>query len=162
MNAAMKGKLTQAYKQAPWRKQVQRIAFFMMAVITIALIAGIYLNISAQTAEAGVAIQKLQVTRSALQRANADLAHKLAENTTLEKMKKRAEELGFEPINSDSVEYVIIPAYNGRQASISKPINEQADFLPHPIIKPMYTQSLWEWLLHEMATLNTEMAGEGK
>ncbi len=36
--------LTQAYSQAPWRKQLQILGLFLLVVVLAALVAGIYLK----------------------------------------------------------------------------------------------------------------------
>jgi len=55
----MKNRLLQAYKQAPWRVQLQWIGLFLLGLVLVAGITGLYLNISAQAATAGRKIQSL-------------------------------------------------------------------------------------------------------
>jgi cell division protein FtsL len=157
----MNQKLIQAYQQAPWRTQTQRIAFFLLGLITVALIAGLYLYVSAQTTDAGVKVQKLETTRENILRSNADLKIRLAKITTIEEMKTRAQKLGFEPVNPDKVTYMVIPGYSGRQIPNLSTTSEIRT-LRRPIIKPSYTQSLWEWALQEMASLNKNNGGGKK
>ncbi len=40
--------LTQAYSQAPWRKQLQLIGIFLVVLVFFALVAGIYLSVTAR------------------------------------------------------------------------------------------------------------------
>lgn len=154
----MNQRLVQAYQQAPWRMQVQRIAYFMLGLIVVALIAGVYLNVTAQSAAAGVAVQELETERETILRNNADLKFRLARLTTINEMKKRAQDLGFEPINTDEVIYMVIPEYLGRQVPLMTNA-PSARALPRPVIKPSYTQSLWEWILTEMTDLNRKKSG---
>ena len=56
----MEKDLLQAYKQAPWRTQIQRVGAFLLVVVVIAVIAGLYLNISGQSAATGRRIQNLE------------------------------------------------------------------------------------------------------
>ena len=46
----MKKKQIQAYKQTPWRVQLQWIGLFLLGLILVAAITGIYLSINAQAA----------------------------------------------------------------------------------------------------------------
>ena len=56
----------QAYSQAPWRKQLQIIGLFSLILVFGALVAGIYLNVSARAATAGRDIQSKQEEIEAL------------------------------------------------------------------------------------------------
>ncbi len=141
----MAPKLVQAYRQAPWRVQLQRLGYFALAIIMVLLVAALYLNISAQAATAGLDFQGLEFQRQSIQRQIADLDASLAQITSEESMLARAEALGFKPIASDQAVYVVVPGYTGRQPAALAPVPD-ASMLAEPIIKPSYTQSLWEFL----------------
>lgn len=142
----------QAYKEAPWRVQVKRIAAFLSAMIAIAIVAGLYLNITAQTAAAGVEARKLEKQRDKLMRQNSDLRTQLGFMSSRVEMERRARELGYEPVNPDQLEYMVIEGYPGRDsirlASPPSPLQTS-----RPLLKPDYTQSLGEWLMNKMASL---------
>ena len=101
----------QAYKEAPWRTQRKWIALFLIAVISIGLVAGIYLNVSAGAALAGRAIQSMERDIARAQQANADLETKLATQLSTEVMAERAMDMGFEETPMESIEYVVVPGY---------------------------------------------------
>ncbi len=140
----MAPKLVQAYRQAPWRVQLQRLGYFALAIIMVLLVAALYLNISAQAATAGLDFQGLEFQRQSIQRQIADLDATLAQITSEESMLARAGALGFKPISSDQAVYVVVPGYTGRQPAALAPVPD-ASMLAEPIIKPSYTQSLWEF-----------------
>ena len=52
---------TQAYTQAPWRKQLHMIGTILLALVSAAIVAGIYLNVTARAAAEGREIQDMQV-----------------------------------------------------------------------------------------------------
>ncbi len=54
-------RIKQAYRQAPWRLQMQSIGFYLLPVIAIALTTIIYLNISAQAATAGLHVRDMRI-----------------------------------------------------------------------------------------------------
>ena len=56
-------RLTQAYRQTPWRTQLQWIGLFLLALILLATVAGIYLSVSAGAAAVGREIQQLEYER---------------------------------------------------------------------------------------------------
>src|SRR4030067_1656418 len=53
--------LTQAYSQAPWRRQMYMIGVILLILVCAAIVAGIYLNVTARAAAVGRQIQEMQV-----------------------------------------------------------------------------------------------------
>ena len=137
--------LIQAYRQAPWRVQLQRLGVFFAALVAIAIVALFYINISAQAANAGLEFQKLESDWEDLQRETADLSNTLALLTSEETMQERAKALGYKPLATDKTVYVVVPNYAGRQQPAFAPL-PGADRFGEPLIKPSYTESLWEIL----------------
>ncbi len=154
----MATKLVQAYRQAPWRVQLQRLGYFALGIIMVLLVAALYLNISAQAATAGLDFQGLEFQRQSLQRQIADSDATLAKITSEDSMLARAEALGFKPISSDQAVYVIVPGFTGRQPASLAPAPD-ANMLAEPIIKPSYTQSLWEFLFQGLLTWTNSSGG---
>lgn len=138
-------RFTHAYSQAPWRKQLQLIGIFLLGLIIVALVAGIYLNVTARTATIGRNIQGLRFDIEELERQNADLESQLATLTSNREMQKRAEDLGFYSVDSEEILYVLVPGYIERQ-----PLD--LDDSPTPALprtqalSPEYTQSLFDWI----------------
>ncbi|MEK6255995.1 MAG: hypothetical protein N2C13_01600, partial [Chloroflexota bacterium] len=59
--------LIQAYKQAPWRRQVQFVGMFTAVIAVVLTGVGIYLYVTASAATVGREIQDLQDEKQALQ-----------------------------------------------------------------------------------------------
>ena len=81
----MQGQATQiihAYKQAPWRVQRQWIGAFLLVVIGVAMVAALYLDVTARAAVAGREIQEMRFEITTIQRENADLETQLADLTS--------------------------------------------------------------------------------
>src|SRR6185436_17622358 len=81
----MQGQATQiihAYRQAPWRVQRQWIGAFLLAVIGVAMVAALYLDVTARAAVAGREIQEMRKEITTIQRENADLETQLADLTS--------------------------------------------------------------------------------
>lgn len=138
-------RFTHAYSQAPWRKQLQLIGLFLLGLIIVALVAGIYLNVTARAATIGRSIQGLRFDIEELERGNADRESQLAVLTSNLEMQKRAEDLGFYSVDSGEIVYVVVPGYIERQ-----PLDLDASATaPLPRIQtlsPEYTQSLFDWI----------------
>ena len=133
-----------AYKQAPWRVQRQYIGAFLLFVIGTAMVAALYLDVTARTTLAGREIQNLQIEISASQRTNADLETELARLTSSAAMQRRALELGYRPVKPGELDYIFVPGYVSLEPDILLAATDnppRMDRLPDE-----YTESLLEWL----------------
>ena len=157
----MNTNLIQAYRQAPWRVQLQRLVYVAAGIVFILVIAGLYLNISAQAASAGLDFQNLQWTRQDLQRQIADDDATLGSILSEDKMMARAKALNFVPVATDKAVYVVVPGYTGRQQGSFAPA-PGPDMYSDPIMKPSYTQSLWEWLFQGVLTWTNTAGGSAQ
>jgi len=133
-----------AYKQAPWRVQRQWIGAFLLVLIGMAMIAALYLDVTARAAITGREIQELRFQITAVQRSNADLETRLADLTSTFEMQRRAIELGYRPVKPGELDYVLVPGFAAPKPVI---LSASADSIPSkPSLPPEYTQSLIEWL----------------
>lgn len=149
---------SQAFKQAPWRSQIQLVGLFLLGLVIVMLVAGIYLSISGQAAEAGLETFNLSYERRSLERTIADTKAQLALITSSSVMEQRATAMGFEPVDPTNVVYVIVPGYTGRQTAILAPppgITETQG----AVVKNEYRESLWDWLFQGINRLSTSVRG---
>lgn len=137
--------LTQAYSQAPWRIQMQIIGGFLLALVSIAIVAGIYLNVSARATTIGREIQGLQSDIRKLDREIADLQSQVAFLKSAAEMEKRAKEMGFRPIGMDETLFIRVPGYVERRTAVMAPAPGPVT-LPPPSQPSEYTESLFAWL----------------
>lgn len=137
--------LTQAYSQAPWRKQMQVAGLFLLSVVFVALVAGIYLNVTARSTSIGRDIQMMQADIDTFRQANVDLQSQLAFITSAQEMESRALDLGFEPIDNDQPLYLVVPGYGGRRPAILAPAPGRV-VARAPVLPAEYTESLFDWL----------------
>ena len=136
--------LTQSYSQAPWRKQLQVVGLFLLALVLISLVAGIYLSVSARTAAIGRDIQSMQGRIELLDREIEDLHSLLAATRSSLEMESRAMQLGFQPVQGDQILYLNIPGYIERQPVVLAPA-EQRILASAPVLPAQYTESLFTW-----------------
>ena len=142
----MQGQATQiihAYRQAPWRVQRQWIGAFLLAVVGIAMVAALYLDVTARAAVAGREIQEMRIQITTVQRENADLATKLADLTATAVMEKRAEDLGYRPVQPGELDYVAVPGFALPEPPILLAADDTAPAVQNQPAE--YTQSLLEW-----------------
>ena len=136
--------IVHAYRIAPWRIQRQWIGNALLAVVGLSMIAALYLYVTSQAAIAGREIQDLMAAMMATQHANADLQTQLATITSTSTMQKRAFELGFIPIETSDVEYIVVAGYVPPQPEILSIVPLPG--LRAPSVPPEFNQSLIDWM----------------
>ena len=136
-------KIIHAHKQAPWRVQRQWVGAFLLAVIGMAMIAALYLDVTARTAVTGREIQELRSEITTIQRTNADLETQLANMTSTVEMQRRALALGYRPVKPGELDYVSVPGFTVPEPEI---LLVAEDAPPRVQSLPAeYSQSLIEW-----------------
>jgi hypothetical protein len=143
---------TQAYKQAPWRREKRLSGAILLFVLLGAVVSLLYLFVINQKAAAGISIQLLETERRRAVRSIADLRTELAYITSASQMRARAEEMGFQPMAPEDALYIVIPGYHGRQAIIPVEIRPQAE-VKGPAENASYHDSLWDWLQNRIESL---------
>jgi cell division protein FtsB len=144
----MKKRILQAYRQAPWRVQLQWIGLFMLGLILTASIAGVYLSISAQAAAAGRQIQFLEEDVDVINNEISELTADLASARSTEKMLARAKELGFSMMNPAQAIYLEIPGFDPTEDLVLAPprvtpVNDK------PALRSSYKASLWDLFVRQ-------------
>lgn len=138
--------LIQAYKNTPWRRQFQVIGLFSASVVFIALIAGVYLNVTARAATFGREIQANRIEMREIEREIEDLESNLADLTSVREMRDRAEEMGFVSVNSNTASYLRVPGYPEERLIELAPQMTSPGVSGFPQLPPKYTKSLFEWI----------------
>jgi len=144
-------KFTQAYYQAPWRKQLQRIGLFLAFLVVCALVAGVYLSVNSKAASIGRQIQYDRNFIDKLEKQIADQQSHLAILTSATEMEKRAIEMGFHSANSDEILYLVVEGYNGRNPVV---LAEESNFfvpVASSTLAPEFTQSLFDWVQFKLS-----------
>ena len=159
-------KLTQAYEQAPWRRQMYMIGVILLILVSTAIVAGIYLNVTARAAAVGRQIQEMQVrvygyhylTSDAggvtvpieeLEQRIANLTSQLAILTSYKVMQERVKDLNLDPIEADHIEYIEVPGYIDRQTTSLAPPPEPV-VVNASAIDPQFKESLFEWVADQV------------
>jgi cell division protein FtsL len=141
--------LAQAYHQAPWRRQLQFIGLFLLVLVFMALVAGVYLNVTARAAALGREIQEMQYEIEAARQENANLLARLAQMTSSREMERRAYELGFRPIEMEEAIFLPVPGYQARSLVVLAPAPAVFESY-QSTLPPEYTESLFSWLERQM------------
>ena len=138
------------FAQAPWRKQSQIAGLILVIVIFITLFAAVYLHISARTAEVGRQIQVMQNDIDELDRQIEDMKSQMAFIESSDEMEKRANALGFKPVQVDEITFLSVPGYMEPPAFGFRLYSSETtqDSRGQP---PEYTESLFDWIKRRMA-----------
>jgi hypothetical protein len=139
-----------AYRVAPWRIQRQWISNTLLAVLVLAMVAALYLNVTSRTAIAGREIQDLTIAITASQQVSGDLQNQLALLTSSSAFEQRARAIGFRPIEPDELQYLAVPGY-----VVSPAIDLSSNAIPQLsalTIPPEYNQSLLDWFDQTIST----------
>jgi uncharacterized membrane protein (DUF106 family) len=145
----MKNNILQAYKQAPWRVQLQYIGLFLLGLVLISAIMGIYLSISSQAATAGRRIQSLENDMDEINNEIAELTTTLAQKTSAEVMQSRAEAMGFQMMNVNRAFYLEILGFDPKADLVLAPpmVNVVVEA---PILREAYKTTLWDWFMQQV------------
>jgi cell division protein FtsL len=142
-------KITQAYSQIPWRKQIQSVGLFLVILVLCLVIAMIYVNVNAEAVVIGRQIQDMQESLDMLKRSIADKQSQVAYITSAVEMEKRALDMNFRQVDPGAALYIVIPGYGGRSEAVIAPPSEPA-VAQSRILSPEYSQSLFDWLKQEL------------
>jgi len=152
--------IVQQVRQAHWRVQRQWIGLFLLGLVAVSMVAGIYLNITVRATLAGREIQSLQKQLIDDQRANSDQETTLAGLTSVESMQQRANAMGFQPADQGSITYVGVSGYTPKTAvDMSQPWADSQSQLDKPVLLPDYTESLFDWITRTLAS-STSAGGQ--
>jgi uncharacterized protein YxeA len=109
--------LQQAVRQAPWRPQTQTTAILALVMVVTIIIGALYLAQATTTATTGRELEYLESTRDYLQRANEETSAEIASKRNISDLRGRAQNLGFAPVTSDRLEYIVVDGYSPVRAT---------------------------------------------
>jgi cell division protein FtsL len=145
---------TQAYQQAPWRRQTHTIVLFLLVVVFAGLVAWVYLSVTARAAAVGRQIQAMNGDILELELDVESQKSQLARLTSAVEMEKRARSMGFSPLEEQPILYLLVPGFTGRKPAnlAPAPLRNPA---PSPGLSPQATETIFSWLERKM--LETEL-----
>jgi hypothetical protein len=152
--------IVQHVRQAHWRVQRQWIGLFLLGLIAVSMVAGIYLNITVRATLAGREILSLQNLLIDDQRANSDQETILAGLTSVASMQSRAEAMGFKPVDPGTITYIVVPGYVPQTSvDMSQPGADSQGQSQKPVLLPAYSESLFDWVTRTLVS-STSVGGQ--
>lgn len=150
MNIQNMNHLVHAYKIAPWRVNRQWFGMAFLVVLSLAMVAAIYLDVTSKAAIAGREIQDLNASITISRQLSGDLQTQLASLTSSNVMKQRALELGFRPMKTGEAEYLVVAGYTALEPDILS--SAEMPQLSALSIPREYNQSLLDWMDEKIST----------
>jgi cell division protein FtsL len=142
--------ITHAYNQVPWRKQQGILVLFLLILVFIALVASLYLPVTARATTIGNEIQETLSEIAVLEREITSLEAYLADLQSVHKMEARARQLGFEPVQTDQTLYLLVPGYMPRAEVVIAPTG-QAPVVSAEVKPAEFTEPLLPWLKRKLS-----------
>lgn len=131
-------------QQASWRTRRQRIGTILLVILSIVMVAALYLDAASRTTLVGREIQTLEYKTSLVKAQNANLKTELAHLLSYHEVQARSDALGFRRATGAEIVYLSVPGYTGK-----KPVNlvvaEDAN-MQNSVLSKAYTQSLFDWV----------------
>ncbi len=141
-------KLIQAFPQAPWRSQTQVVGLFLLFLVAVSIVAIFYLNVTAEATAVGREIQVMQATISAIEIENSALELDLGNLMSVDKLRDRARDLGFDPITPEEMEFIVVEGYFEDQPRGLVYDEQVPDSASQPEVLPdEYFELIFSWLL---------------
>lgn len=134
-----------AYSQAPWRKQLRLVGLFSLGLVFLALLAGIYVILSANIARVGRDIEAKKLEIDDIDWQVEEMQTQLARIQSSEFMEQRAKALGFKSVDIDSITYLPVPGYVEKQPVMLAP--KSVPPVSGAVVVPSrYTETIFDWL----------------
>lgn len=138
--------ISRAFKQAPWRVQVQLIASLAAGAIVIVALGGLYLTEASRAATAGRDVQSLQIEKAALEFAIDRQTALIAQAKAVARIEKRAQELGYAPAVIEQMDFILVEGYYGPQLAVPA-----ATIEPVAPVLPNYNETLGTWFANQLS-----------
>lgn len=138
------------------RVQQQWVISFVVIIGMLALLAGLYLNITATASIAGRQIQSLEAEITSNEQVNADLETRIATLMSNAVLEQRAVSLGYVPAERTTLQYMVVPGYFPPQ-----PINMVSAAAPNQVISasPEFNETLIDWITKQIEIASIPLAG---
>ncbi|MCB2178846.1 hypothetical protein KQH61_05480 [bacterium] len=159
MNRAQK--IIEAYRNTPWRRQMQMLGLFAAFAVVATVVMIVYVWVTSLAGAYGLQVQEYQETTQALEKVIEDKNAHLAELTSVENLAARAEEKDYQVVDPNRLRYLEVegyPAEGELQLAPSTSASQDADSEQLPA---SYTTSLIDWVREMIFKLSLQTGAAG-
>ena len=160
MNRAQK--IIQAYRNAPWRRQLQMLGGFGAFAVVVALVLLLNIWATSQAGAYGLQVQIYQATAQAREQSIEDKKIILADLTSTENLAQRAEEANYQPVDPNRIRYLEMEGYYPEQPLQLAPApNAVHAETPDDGLPSEFTSSLIDWISQKIYELSQRAGSAG-
>jgi hypothetical protein len=142
-----------ATERRRWQPQRQVIALTMLGVVLALIFGGLYLSQVVNEATTNRRLETLLNRRDDLERENELLRVEVARLKSVPSLFARAQEKGFEPVDANRIEYLVVPNYQPQQVDTVAPITVITSDAPNTI----YDETFGDWVSNQWNNLMQEI-----
>lgn len=145
--------LTHATERRRWQPQRQVVALTMLSIVLALIFGGLYLSQVVNEATTNRRLEALLNQRDDLERENELLRVEVARLKSVPNLFARAQEKGFEPVDANRIEYLVVPNYQPSQVDTVAPITvitNNTDDTPYDETFADWVSAQWNNLLREI------------
>ncbi len=140
----------QAMRQTGWRPQRQAVTVGILGVFLALMMGALYLSQVAAEASRGREMRDLLTRRDELERVNEELRVEIAELQGLDRLRQRAQDLGFVEAGRDDQLFIVVDGYNPNRSQTVAPLQTEENPLP------VYDESFGSWLAQQFNSLTRQ------
>lgn len=144
--------IAQAFREAPWRRQLQSAATWLLVLVTLSAVGGLYLASTSHWATTGRQLQALEARRDSLVIENGELRRELSTRQAVGRMAARAVALGYLPATYEQIEYLVVEGYPARNTNAAGAVQPTPPAVTHlPVNRMAYDETLLEWVVRAIS-----------
>jgi cell division protein FtsB len=148
-------------KRLTWLTEAQAALGWGIILVLVAVLGTIYLSQASQIAVTGRRVQIRQNELDTLKRENAAMEKDIAEAQALDRLRSRAQAMGFVSAQPGDIEYLLVPDYPRETAVPPSLIPPAANVIPETPVPPETMQeALWAAFRSSVNSLIEGEAGE--
>jgi hypothetical protein len=159
MNRAQK--IIEAYRNTPWRRQVQMLGLFAAFGVVVAVVMIVYVWVTSLAGAYGLPVQDYQATTQSLEKIIEDKNAHLAELTSVDNLAARAEEQNYQSVDPNRIRYLEVDGYAAEQPLQLAPSTSTDAQVATKQLPPAYTTSLIDWLREMIFDLSVKTGAAG-
>jgi hypothetical protein len=140
-----------ALQRSALRPRRQAASLAVLGMFVAIFIGALYLSQASSTSTLGRQLSDLIDERDRLEQENEQLRAEIAGYRTVERLLRRAQELGFNPANSLDIRYLVVSGYDPYRDEAVVPLEAEAEPLPE------YDESFVGWIQQQWDLLTGQI-----
>jgi predicted PurR-regulated permease PerM len=149
--------LQHALRRTGWQPQRQVASLAVLGMFVIIFIGALYLSQSSATSTLGRQLSSLIEERDRLQQDNEALRAEIAGYRTVERLLRRAQELGFVQASAAQIQYLVVNGYNPQRQITVVALQPNNNVLPdYDESFTGWVQQQWDWLRRQVESFTSQ------